>query len=693
MESRPVQAFLFRGAWHGMTTGLAYATVEYGVIAFLEPLIHPPYLFQPHHWRVNFIVIGLLAVLAALAGFLMQLASCFLRKRLSRMSQQVLTQQALLIMLAVTVVLTLAYQEADARVTLFASGLGAVCVAGSAARLLRPHWVTKLGLPSGPWSVSTFLLVPLWVLFTLLEDREPVWRGLAAIAASFLVLALTRLWNGVRRKPDWLPWALVAVFPMSALVEAGSPGHGIRSSPSFSPRPGPVILIVLDSVRADHLSVYGYHRKTSPNLELLASRATLYRHAVAPSNYTLPSHASLLTGLYPTRHGAHYVDQLPAGRPLSPRVQTLAEVLRSRGYRTAAVVANYGYLSASFGLAQGFEQYEALRWLPLGRLAWPFCLRAALHPAISRLCPERGSGIGLRDAEDINRSVLSLMKEFAGEPFFLFVNYMDTHWPYQSPEPYQSLFHRAAEPFDWRRFWTLEKEVVTGRRQLTETERTSLISLYDGAIRYLDAHLGALFQKLKESGLYDSSLLIITSDHGDAFGEHSLLSHGASLYEAEVHVPLIIKYPQQKAPDSVLSTVSLVDVFTTVLDSLGLPTPATDGRSLRTVTKDNKWFVFSEGYPHIHFVNLDSRFKKLQRAVYWHRYKLVSSSDGSRELFDLESDPTETVNLYKRMPDISEKLMEILDQWAKKLRGPVTTPVPSSTDLQRLRSLGYIQSR
>jgi len=693
MGSRTLQAFLLRGALPGTTTGLAYGTVEYGVIAVLEPLVHPPYLFQPHHWRINFIVIGLLAVVGAFVGLVVQLGGYLFRRRLARTSEEVLIREALLIILTVAVVFTLAHQEVDARITLFASGLAALCVAGSTGRLLRSHWVAKLGLPCGPWSVSIFLLVPLWILLSLFEDREPVWRGLAAVAASFLILALTWLWNRIPCKRAWLPWAFVAVVPASALLGGRTVVQVTSVSPSLPWRPRPVIVVVMDSVRADHLSVYGYHRKTSPNLELLASHATVYRHAVAPSNWTLPSHASLLTGLYPTRHGAHYVDELPAGRSLSPQVQTLAEVLRNRGFRTAAVVANYGYLSASFGLAQGFQHYEDVRWLPLGRLAWPFCLRAALEPAISRLCPERGSGIGLRDAEDINRSVFSLIEQFAPEPFFLFINYMDAHWPYFPPERYRSLFHQTGQAFDWRRFWTLEKEVVTGQRQLTEAERTSLISLYDGAIRYLDAHLGAFFQRLKDLGVYDSSLLIITSDHGDAFGEHGLVSHGASLYESEVHVPLIIKYPQQKTPDTILPTVSLVDVFPTVLDNLGLPLPATDGRSLRMLAEDSERFVFAEAYPHIHFVNLDPRFKKLQRAVYWGPYKLIRSSTGSREVFDLSADPTEMVNLYTMLPATSGKLIKVLDQWAKKLRGPLAAPGPSSPDLERLRSLGYIQSR
>ncbi len=693
MGSRTVQNFLLRGASHGIAVGLAYGTVEYGVIAFLEPLVHPPYLFQPHHWRINFTVIALFAALGAFVGSVLQLGGYLFRRRLARTSDEVLTRQALLIILTVAVVLTLAYQEVNAHITLFASGLGALCVAGSTGRLLRSRWVAKLGLPCGPWSVSIFLLAPLWVLFTLFEEREPVWRALAAVAASFLLLALTRLWNRIPCRRAWLPWAFVAVFPMSALLGGRTVVQVTSFSPSLPPRPRPVILVVMDSVRADHLSLYGYRRKTSPNLELLASHATVYRHAVAPSNWTLPSHASLLTGLYPTRHGAHYVDELPAGRPLSSHVQTLAELLRNRGFRTAAVVANYGYLSASFGLAQGFQHYQDTRWLPLGRLAWPFCLRAALEPAITRLCPERGSGIGLRDAEDINRSVFSLIEQFASEPFFLFINYMDTHWPYLPPEPYRSLFHQTGQAFDWRRFWTLEKQVVTRQRQLAETERTSLISLYDGAIRYLDTHLGVFFQRLKELGIYDSSLLIITSDHGDTFGEHGLVSHGASLYEAEVHVPLIIKYPQQKTPDTVLPTVSLVDVLPTVLDSLRLPLPATDGRPLRTLTDDTKRFVFTEAYPHIHFVSLNPGFKKLQRAVYWGPYKLISSSTGTRELFDLKADPTETANLYTMLPGTSEKLMKVLDQWAKTLRGPLTAPGPSSPDLERLRSLGYIQSR
>ena len=420
-----------------------------------------------------------------------------------------------------------------------------------------------------------------------------------------------------------------------------------------------VILIVLDTVRADHLSAYGYSRATSPNLARLAAEGTLYDHAVAAAPWTLPSHASLFTGLPVRAHGTdgnHWT--------LEPRFDTLAEKLQRAGYRTAGFSNNVWTNDAS-GLKQGFEHFEEL---------W-------------RSHASRGATIAQDDtafdmgAAKTNERILEFVDSVkGGQPFFVFVNYFEPHLPYRPTRPFDDDFLPAGTPasevtrlrsFFSPREYSYILGLPTARVDAGALE--VLTALYDGELAYLDSMVGKLVAALHERKQLDNTVLVITADHGEHLGEHHMLDHKFSLYEPLLHVPLIVRAPGRVAAGvRVSEPVPAHDLFGTVLTLAG----AGPGGA-RTLPRGDRAppsppAVFSElEFPKI-FIEILRRefsgwdFRRFERsllAVRRGRYKLIAGSDGSAVLYDLENDPAETRDLATREPVILAELQKLLAEF------------------------------
>jgi arylsulfatase A-like enzyme len=364
-----------------------------------------------------------------------------------------------------------------------------------------------------------------------------------------------------------------------------------------------VLLIILDTVRADHLSLYGYRRATSPTLERLAKRGTRFDEARATAPWTLPSHASLFTGRWP--HELH----VKWRTPLRGNFPTLAEYLGSRGYATAGFVANTRYCSYDTGLDRGFTHYEdydldlkrlgPLRMALLAERPWDWVSKLALSLSRSvdtgRFRPRVESALrwllatGRKDAASINHAVLDWLshRQEPRRPFFVFLNYFDAHSPYLPPEgtPFRfGLTPRTQADF------ILLAELWTMIDKLSLAPRYRLLAQdsYDNCIAYLDERLGELFDELQRRGVLDRTLVILTSDHGEELGEHGLFDHGESLYRPEARVPLLVVWPgPRRLPGVVRETVSLRDLPATIVDLVGLaagsPFP---GRSLAGLGRD-----------------------------------------------------------------------------------------------------------
>jgi arylsulfatase A-like enzyme len=427
-----------------------------------------------------------------------------------------------------------------------------------------------------------------------------------------------------------------------------------------------VILITLDSLTASHLGCYGYARDTSPHIDEFAKRATLYLRAYSTAPWTLPTHASLMTGKFPFEHGAHTFkinENAIREYPLDESFLTLAEALQQEGFATGAFTANSGYLDPRWKLDQGFDVYVNKR-------------------------------VG---GHSINKAAFQWLDSHGEEPFFLFLNYMDTHSPYniskpkQRPEFLAHVSSRAADPL----FDDLMERMRKGEEELPEDSLELLRDLYDIGIANVDEAMQALFDRLRELGLYDDTLIILTSDHGEYFGEHGLIEHGKDVYHGGLWIPLIIKYPNQLEGEIVEREASSADIPRLVFSKFPkeivrryLPDFSNDAAEQLVISEN--YYV----YPAFWKLAQLSRFNRHRTVVLDWPYKLIESSDGNHELYDLERDPGETANQIEEREQLADEMSERLRKFklevGEKLEPGDEAVAPSPEQIEELKALGYL---
>jgi arylsulfatase A-like enzyme len=562
-------------------------------------------------------------------------------------------------------------------------------------------------------------------------EAEPYTPGVEAkIVLAVLALTAVALLVGTDRSlPSFrlplgaLGGGAAALVLALALSRTGlPPGLAAAPSPGIEDRTGasppPVVVIVLDTVRADHLRSYGYSRNTMPRLERFArEHAVRIEGALANAPSSLETHASLFTGLYPSRHGAHKPregdpDPSVYAYPLADGIPTLAGLLRRAGYWTAGISANFGPLSPAFGLDRGFVFYEARPSLQQGpALVDPF--RFALWrrwplAAADRLPPFAASelfelGVPYRRAADVAGEGAAALDGAGTAPFFLFLNFMEAHYPYRPPRSFTGIFPGIQRPGRRRLAddQAAAAEIMAGRRPMSEAERTAWNAAYDSGLRYLDEELGRLLDRLERHPRFDEMLVVILSDHGEALGEHGLLRHSTALYDEMLRIPLFIKpgrrHPPEIQPGRVLpGPFQPVDLFPTVLAHAGLPIPGKiDGFAWGFSQGQGRRASFAECYPHPPARALGERFRHEARAVVADGWKLIlssSSAGGHAELYDLARDPGETADLAAAQPGRVASLRALLESTLPPGEPRRRGGRPGGSELERsLRSLGYVQ--
>jgi arylsulfatase A-like enzyme len=414
-------------------------------------------------------------------------------------------------------------------------------------------------------------------------------------------------------------------------------------------------VITLDTTRADRLGCYGNTDEITPNIDRLAQESVLYSRATSTTGWTLPAHVSLFTGKFTSSHGARLDPNGPLilskeigerfsgfrAWGMSPEEITLATLLKEDGYRTGAVVAG-PWMKKVMGLDRGFEFYDDTGITTLsGRLA-----------------------------HSVTDTAIAWLSEPDPRPFFLFLNYFDPHGPYRPPPEF-----RKGSP---------KTEVGMSARQL-EDQRNNW--LYDGEIRYMDHHIGRLFDALREKGLYDGTLVIVTADHGELLGEHGAYTHGARLHQPIVHIPLIMKYPGAGQTASTNDErAQLVDILPTVLKELGLPIPdGVQGDALDRLDHP----VVSEAYP----LPLVQDYDGATRVLFEDGFKFIQRTRGRNLLFDLDSDPGEEINLLAQFPERATAMEQTLVRYLDSLPVSVHDATPREVDKdteEALRGLGYV---
>jgi arylsulfatase A-like enzyme len=503
----------------------------------------------------------------------------------------------------------------------------------------------------------------LWLLLRLrraeggaapLASRGPrLDRMLHVAAAGVLLVVLAAL-------------ALPTLWTQPAGAGAAQPAAGAA-------RPN-VLLVVMDTVRADHVSAYGYPRPTTPNLDRLAREGAVFERASTAMPWA-PAHISLLTGLYMSQHGTN-AEQ----RVLDPRAVPLAEMLQAEGYETLAV-SNNGWFGRWANLQRGFDRFIEI---------WRGD-RLFFHLTLGQIA--RGlAGPTLTDENDANGPLTNrLIRRWLdheydpARPFFIFINYFEPQFFYEPSEPYRSRFLDPArrELARGHGLRTLNRNPPPVR--LDAPTRAVLSDLYDGEVAYLDAIIGELIADLRERGVLDRTLVVVTSDHGENLGDHELLEHRTNLYETVLHVPLLVRYPATFAAGTRVSApVSLVDVVPTVLALTRTPVaPGLEamlpGRALTgpagaedrpIVAEDSASRELMQRYAKPFDERYFTRSLKSLRQGTW---KFIWSSDGRHELFDLADDPGETTNLMEREPERGQAMEAQLHAFLGALR-----PLPPS---------------
>jgi arylsulfatase A-like enzyme len=433
-----------------------------------------------------------------------------------------------------------------------------------------------------------------------------------------------------------------------------------RPSERATARPN-LVLVSIDTLRADHLGAYGYGRATSPSIDRLAREGVVFERAYSTSNWTLPAHVSMLTGLYPTRHGAHHPRRAPAAE-----VGLLPEALGRRGYRSAAVVSTVAFLEKKYGLARGFEVYD-------DESAFP-----ARFPEASRFV----------SSERVHARAVELLDELGdgGAPFFLFLHYFDVHADYVPPPPFDRMF----APGDGVRLDLPESEEP--RRGHAER----LAALYDGEIRWVDSWIGRLLDELDRRDLAGRTLVVVTADHGEEFLEHGDWLHGRNLYDTSMRVPLVVRFPGgAHAGRRVTAPVSLVDLGATLLAAAG----AGDG-SWQSGIDLAPLAAGAASAPRALVAFGNGGIRKFLSAIVADGRKAVFEARGSGRptgepvvLVRTEGDPLER-RLEPGSSRAGRRLGARLRRiWAEQARGApraVELPKPGGEEEAGLRALGYL---
>jgi arylsulfatase A-like enzyme len=466
------------------------------------------------------------------------------------------------------------------------------------------------------------------------------------------------------------------------------------------PRPN-LLIVMLDTTRADHLGLYGYAHPTSPALDALAAESRVFERALASSSWTLPSHASLFTGLHPSEHGATSSEGW-----LDDELETLAERLGASGYATYLFSAN-PFVSAEHNLAQGFEVQEH-PW----REPWRERVVEARRGRGSEGSGEFGRQAAFKDAGAlIAEGFLAWLEARApGRPFFAFLNLMEAHRPWQLTRAERERFVapelverslRMDQSFEARYAWSL------GFGGYAPEDLEAMVGLYDASLRRLDEIAGGLVAALRARGLLEQTLVAVVGDHGDGLGEHGLLGHEYSLYDELLRVPLLIRFPPLFAAGRVAEPVQLLDLFPTLLEVAGLAAPAGQGGGASLLKLDG---AAARARPLV-AEYLDPKQKPLEavakrhpeldrerwlrplRSIERDGYKLIWRVGGEVELYAVREDPAERRDLAAQEPTRVAELLAELERWdaAHRPRGESAARARISAEQRALlEGLGYL---
>lgn len=665
-----------RAAASGAAPWLAYAIVEQlAARAYFRILSHS--LYRPPNWLFSVTVLILYGTIGALIG----IAADRIFRRPGSAGRAATIALALIFSLGVLRDIVATSTTPNGLRFYSAALIGQMTFLGLLAVVAARKGLTG----AGPWSTSIILVAPWFALMTFetipRAARGALAGGSAVVAAVVAFVIARAMQSGSAPLRTFLSFAqrsaavVACVLCACIVVVPQRVALFPRAIPAAEKGSPNIILITLDTVRADHTTVGGYERDTTPRLAAFAHDAWLFRNSYASSDNTLSTHASIFTGLLPSAHGANLTRKYPLGQPVSRDLHLLPEMLARRGYATAAVAANAAYLSRDFGFGRGFDYYDERYWNTPLPPSPAFSIASDVRELAALALPETGERL-FRPGSEVTDESIAVAQRLAkdGHPFFLFVNYFDAHWPYLPPSAVASRFG-TIEPW----ITTDEYSVLQQHGQPSPAQRIALINRYDAAIWSLDAEVGRFLDFLRASHLDENTLIIITADHGEGFGSRGYINHHASVYGDQVGVPLIIRFPQEAQGQEIAKPVTSVDLFATMLAAARVTVPKdAAGADLRRSLPDGRTVVVE----HIdaHGGNCRGIIRDGRKLIVWEK--------GRQELYLLNADPGEHEDLATMLtaPDLVEVAENIARQ-AHRAHAPVA---PAGNE-QLLRSLGYLR--
>lgn len=462
--------------------------------------------------------------------------------------------------------------------------------------------------------------------------------GLAVVFARWFAThaeAAHRFW---RRS---LPWVAGLTLLSTVGIEGGKwwmERRALAALPAAAGGVPNVLVIIVDTLRADHLSAYGYERPTSPRIDAVAREGVLFEAAIATSSWTLPSHVALVTGRYP-------YENHPERGALDPEAPTVAEVFRDRGYRTAAFSANTFFFSSHIGFGRGFLRFEDFFHSWADRAARTLYGRKVAQYLLQRLGYEDIPGRKL--AADVTDATLDWIGN--GErPFLAYLNYFDAHDPYLPPQPWRNKFSARPNPGG-----ILNSFLLRYYPEMNEEQLQDEIAAYDGAIAYVDEQIGRLLDELERRGLARDTIVVITSDHGEMLGEHELYLHRNCLYREAIHVPLIVRWPGHvPAGRRILQPVSIASIPATVAELAGAGAESSlPGPSLaalwQSATPPSGWpdpLAELEKFP-FEPVKREPAYHGAMKSLVSPDWHYIEHEKFGQELFHWRNDPKQAANL------------------------------------------------
>ena len=561
-------------------------------------------------------------------------------------------------------------------------------------------------------AVRSLALLPLGATLVL-AGRRAVWSfrddhqllvgvttlaGLAAGSIFFFRVVPAVIRVGVRRP-------LAGAAGLAVVAAAGwwtvtFPGRlpSPPASPSAAGRDAPnVVLITLDTLRADRLGCYGNARVQTPSLDALAARGVRFSHAVCQIPETGPSHMSILSGRYPQVHGARANGQRP-----SP-ADTMATILSGRGYRTAAFVSGYVLKKRMAGLERGFDVYDEtfsnFEGVP-GLTLVSTIEKAGLVSYVDlwKIWAERRG-------DRTNREVFRWLRTKAtgNQPFFLWVHYYDVHGPYDPPAPYSRMYYSGNERDPSNHSLDAMKNLHQHQVKPGVTDAAFYVAQYDAEVTWTDHLVGNLLDELRDRGVADRTIVIAMADHGESLTEHGLwFDHGPDVFEPSIAIPFVVAGPGVARGVAIEGQVQSVDVAPTVLDLLGIPLPPgepLDGRSLKETLRVGGRSGPAEALPAFIESNITRerggrRFEDpvaaKARAIRWNGLKLVLTPGFGDNLFDLSRDPAESRDSSTENPLVRQALRDRLAAWIASAPAAASSATVSEGERKLLESLGYL---